>query len=145
LPNRKKIEKEIRFNEAEIRLILKKIPTPLSTQSNKRLHFLIGRNEELRNMMAPKQTINTFELDEKQRKSNSTSEINGYCKNCGAPNGNNFMNGKLWCFNCKRPLIVTYEKPELKWTPELGRKLFVTKEEIDDFYLKKRSLIAKTV
>lgn len=129
--NKKKFRKEYLQNNSKISIILNS--GPLTPENNTKLHSLLNRNKELLVL------LNTSSLQNISPKNPNlpSEEPGGYCKNCGAPNGNNNMNGKPWCFRCNRPLIITFKKPERKPNPKLKG---VTVEEQEEFFQRQKEL-----
>jgi hypothetical protein len=139
---KKRIRREIMVNNEESDTILKNLTaaTPLSPETNQRLHALVARNCELQNILKPSNPIPSIPSYEKSTSIKIDFEgekTSGYCQNCGAPNGGNKTNGKLWCFRCNRPLIVTFKKPPQKPNPKLKG---VTVEEQEAFFLRQKQL-----
>ena len=147
--NKKQTQKEITANNNEIHTILQN--NVATEKENVRLHFLTKRNSELRSLLHPfpsipqnylhYETPNTqlIEIEKKYNAIHDGSETDGYCQNCGTPNGNNVMDGKPWCFKCNRPLIVTYKKPPQKPNPKL-KSVRVTVEEQNAFFQRQKQL-----
>jgi hypothetical protein len=146
---KKKTYRELIDINVEMNNLLKNVP--LSLASNERLHFLVKRKQELQLILKPKTHTpyksnisekSNAQLDEIQKKYNSLqgAEIGEYCQNCGAPNSHNVINGKPWCLNCNRPLIITYKKPLQKTNPKLKG---VTVEEQEQFFLRQKQLGVK--
>jgi hypothetical protein len=142
-----KIRREITANSKQINLLL----TTHKPEEMPKIHALFLKNEELRLILNPKysnksviqhETSNPI-LEKIQKQYNMVygpSETKGYCKNCGAVNGNNMMNGKLWCFGCNQPLIVTYKKPQQNSDPKVKALKTVTEDEQKAFYQRQKEL-----
>ena len=144
--NKHKIRREVTANSKQINTLLYTHKPNDMLKVNK----LIKKNQELLSLLKPPEKTNRThfepiikspleEIEKQYFKKIGTIETKVYCRNCGAPNGYNRMNGKPWCFKCNRPLTVTYKKPEKKANPKLKG---VTVEEQEAFFLKQNSFMS---
>lgn len=136
-------------NNKQIHALLENnIATP---EENIKLHALSKRNRELKALLHPF-SINTqnmlqyrapdsqlIEIEKKCDSLQSEEGSDGYCQNCGAPNGHNKINGKPWCFKCNKHLKITYKKSQTTWTPKFS-SVYVEKAEIEEFKSKQKQL-----
>lgn len=81
-------------------------------------------------------------MEEQQQKERELlNKPDGYCSNCGAPNGNNMMNGEEWCFRCMKPFIKT-ATPKAA-AKKVFSKISVSEAEIEAFYADSKRLNPK--